>query len=756
VNLSDLLLRLLGLSDDAQVARLAAGRWSLGEGVPVPLLLVVGAVGAILALVNFLPGIPMRWTLRLGTFVLRAAMVALLLVALGGVELQARLEVNERRHWVVLLDDSASMATRDAGGKSRFEAALADLERIREAGHGKVDLRVETLSGKAPGAAPGRGPTRFEEAISRAALSRDRVDELVVLTDGRDSDGRDLTRVGENLKARGVRLAVQLYGGAVPPAFLELSAQPERTVLRLGEELVVRGSVSGKVGAAGSMLTLKENGKAIKAIPVSTSGAGRFELRHRPAKKGQFVYELALPPSEAVPEIHAVRFVVTILDEKINVLLVEGFPNFEFKLMRSTLEVDPLVNLVSVCHIPGGGVYVQGQPLHRNPEQGLIASQAELFKYDVVVLRDLPRSAFRAGGDVSETLLQNIVEFVVKRGGGLIVTGGKDVYRAGGYQNSSLASILPFDLGAEISGQDQFDGLFSAGVARGALAHPILQLLPDPVENQARLSGLRQLDGSNNVGQFRPLATPLLIRSVKVKTKGDREVEKEAPIMGVMDAGAGKVLGIAVDTLWRWQLQAEFDDPPLAQLLANAVRTLAPPPGQRAGLPSVLLRNDTPQVGQELQLATDLRDGSFEPIRNAELLVSVLRPDGTSSRMYPRDLPEEPGHYEYRVLLDLPGPYRVTARYGKLEAVRECMAGAATGEFSDLSVDRAGMERLVNAAAGRLGSSGEEGPARTLDARPVRKPAVRDLQVWNSPAVVLLFLLCLSADCFLRKRQGLA
>jgi hypothetical protein len=124
--------------------------------------------------------------------------------------------------------------------------------------------------------------------------------------------------------------------------------------------------------------------------------------------------------------------------------------------------------------------------------------------------------------------------------------------------------------------------------------------------------------------------------------------------------------------------------------------------------------------------------------------------------MYPRDLPEEPGHYEYRVPLDQPGSYRVTARYGKLESVREFVAGSAAGEFSDLSADRVGMERLANAAGGTVGSSGDPGIAGKLDARPVRKAAVRDLQVWNSPAVVLLFVLFLSADCYLRKRQGLA
>jgi hypothetical protein len=32
----------------------------------------------------------------------------------------------------------------------------------------------------------------------------------------------------------------------------------------------------------------------------------------------------------------------------------------------------------------------------------------------------------------------------------------------------------------------------------------------------------------------------------------------------------------------------------------------------------------------------------------------------------------------------------------------------------------------------------------------------RELEVWNSPAVLLLFTALVSLDCFLRKRQGLA
>src|SRR5262249_8055221 len=141
--------------------------------------------------------------------------------------------------------------------------------------------------------------------------------------------------------------------------------------------------------------------------------------------------------------------------------------------------------------------------------------------------------------------------------------------------------------------------------------------------------------------RFKPLATPLMTRSVKVKGKNDTLVEKETPILGYLAVGEGKVLGAAVDTFWRWQLQPDYADPPLAMLLANSVRFLAPPPGRKPGMPNVTLNDGAPQVGQELLLATDLKDTNYDPIQGADLLVTVTPPNGQAYRMYPRDLPEE-------------------------------------------------------------------------------------------------------------------
>jgi hypothetical protein len=748
------LLRFLGMEPGHDVHSVTGGEWNVRRPVEAGVLWTLIVVGVLLALVNFLPIIAMRLRVRIGTFLLRIGMVGVLLFVLTRVEWQARVETNEKQQWVVLLDDSGSMAVKDSEAGTRYAAARADLERIREEAGPGVQVSVQTMSGQTASDEPGQGPTPFRDAIHRAALSRVKPDRLIVLSDGRDSETRDLKSLGEDLKARGIKLSVKVYGSEQTRTDSGISAEPDRSAIRLGEELVIRGALTGKHDAD-QFVILKENRKEVGKLLVPPAAKGRFVLRHKPKTKGQHVYSVELAGVDTGLN-NAVRFTVNVVQEKINVLLLEGFPRFEFKLFKAVLEVDPLVNLVSVCHIPGGGFHVQGEPLHRNPEQGLIASQADLFKYDVVILRDVPRSSFRAGGDTTESRLQHIVQHVVKRGGGLIVCGGQDVYRAGGYGNSHLAEVLPFDLSNRIAGEDQFEGMFNAHIPKAAYDHPLLQLLPDPVENRERLNSLRQLDGSNNVGDFKPLATPMMTRIVKVKGKQDTMSEKEAPLMAYLAVGEGKVLGIAADTLWRWQLQPDFADPPLTMLLANAVRFLAPPPGRKPGVPDVSLTNATPQVGQEVLLTTDLRDPNYDPIQGADLVVTVNRPDTSSYRMYPRDLPEEPGHYAYRVALDQPGAYKVTANYGKFESTRDFVAGAAAGEYADLSADPRSMKEFAHSAGGETITASIGDWLNVVDREPAHQTATRGVEVWNSWLVLVVFLFLVSADCYLRKRQGLA
>ena len=114
------------------------------------------------------------------------------------------------------------------------------------------------------------------------------------------------------------------------------SQQPASDAKPTGEEITV---------------TLKENGKEVKTIAVGRrlpAGASRSSTSRRP--KASTPTTVELPRDDTVAQNNAVSFTVSVVEEKINVLLVEGFPRYEFKLIKGVLEVDPLVNLVSISH----------------------------------------------------------------------------------------------------------------------------------------------------------------------------------------------------------------------------------------------------------------------------------------------------------------------------------------------------------------------------------------------------------------------
>jgi hypothetical protein len=752
----DQVLRWFGLDPFTRIDGIHGFRFIPEAGIPPAVVWAVLAIGLVMAGINFLPAVKMQRRVRVASFLLRLGMVGLFLLALLRLHLQLDIRQARSQSWLTLVDDSGSMRTKDVKDGARFQAAVKDLDGVRQAAGRHVKVETAALSGKPLGAEAGeKTPTQIHSAMLRELADRPSLQRLILLTDGRDVERQDFALTGEALKSRGVALDIVLYGTAKPTQDARITAKPERSVIRLGEPLILRGALSDSSGKSACDLTLEEDGKKVKAVTIPRESYGWFEIVHRPDKAGLHRYTLSMPVEDVNPGNNAVSFYADVRDEKINVLMIEGMPRFEFKLMKVALETDPLVQLVTVCHLPGGGVYVQGGALHANAADGIIKSEPELFKYDVVILRDVPRALFRAGGDLSETSMKLLVSFVQKRGGGLMVTGGQSTYRAGGYQDSPLAAILPFDLSDSVSKEPQFAGRFTVNVVNDQYNHPLLRLLPDPAENKARWNALPQLDGCNNVGVFKPLARPLLTRDARIRTATGVTNLVEVPVLAYQDFGSGKILAASVDTFWYWQLQAEFDPPPLETLMANVVRYMAPEPGSRAGSVNVVATDPTPALGQTVVLSTLLRDKSYEPLRMADLKVLVKKPDGTSLTLYPCDLAERPGYYEYRILADQPGDWTATALLGKDKRTTKFVVRAQDDEFADLAVDRDSMKALAAAAGGTVVDD-LAAWARQVDRRPVTEPAMRDLELWNSPAILVLFLLLVSVDCYIRKRQGLA
>jgi uncharacterized membrane protein len=762
-----LLAWLLGLEDPGSVT--AIGGWLLRPGSPLhwAWIAALALVATAAAGLNLLPQ-------TLAPKRTRALLVGLRLVGfalLAAMLLQLEAEVTVSRSVpptvAVLTDTSASMHLRDAGaGASRLEAAermasgpLAEvLARARVVPY-RFGWQLAGTEGDRAAAGEGAGGgTRLMQAIEEVARREGDLRAMVVLSDGNDTAGDRGQLVAPVLAARRLPAYPVVFGGGGGTALPRLRSEGGGAYVRLGDELRLAATLSAG-GAAEQTVAVRvyESGKQAPVASRENVRLGgepsEVSFLLKPDSAGRKSYRIVAEGvrSELAGEDASLLSVdreVDVLDEKINVLYVD-IPRDERKLLGHWLARDPVVDLATLTLMPKGGWHAQGGVLHKNVGEGLPGDEAELSRYDVVILGDIPRAYFREGGDVSETKLQRLVDFVARRGGGLITLGGRSVYGAGRYQDSALARILPFAIDVQQQEQ-QIRDAFTLAPTPAGLAHPIMQLDADPQENRNAWLDLPRLDGANLVGAVRPGASLL----AAFEGEGDAIV----PMMAVHHVGKGQVLSLAFDTTWRWEMQraAESVDH-YRRFWGNALRALAPDPRVAPKRPQIVKHRSRPPLGQRLTLSTRLVDDTYRPISGADLRVTVTSPSQRITAIYPSDGRQAPGLYEYDVLLDEPGAWQVAATFGGTTVTERIVAGEDQRELDDPRPRPEEMRAFAAATGGRSFSAVDAtGLAAALDLTPqlVRRPAA--IALWNLPSTLLLVLAVICLDCWVRKRRGMA
>jgi uncharacterized membrane protein len=595
------------------------------------------------------------------------------------------------------------------------------------------------------------GMTRLVHSVQQTSLREDDLQAIILLTDGNDTAGDRGDAVAPILASRKLPVYPVVFGSpdSSRPASAKLSATP---YVRLGDELRVtatlRGDGSGEQIVTAQLmevgreqpLAVRENLR-LDAEPVEVS----FIIR--PEKPGRRTYRVVMQGIKDAlsPRLLASEQEVDVLPNRIRVLYLD-IPRDERKILGHWLARDPVVDLAVLTLLPRGGWYAQGALQHKNAGDGLPNTESDLYRYDVIILGDIPRAYFREGGDVAETKMQRLAEFVSRRGGGLVTLGGRSVYGAGQYQDSALDRILPFAIPS--AKESQIPKTFPINVTAAGLSHPLMQLEWEPQANKEAWLDMPLLDGCNFVGAAKPGASVLAVRDTE---------QGPVPVIALQNVGRGQVLGMAIDTTWRWEMMrpAEGEDY-FRRFWGNVVRTLAPDPRVEPNRPQVLRLQSGAAVGQTVTLATRLVDSTYRPVTGADVVVEVTSPSGSITHIYPRDGREAPGLYQYSIPLTEPGRWQVSVTHDGKTAIETINAGTGNQELDDPRAKPAEMQAFAEATGGKAFTS-EELPKliESLDLRPRQFAQSLSISIWNLPLtmIVLIALVCL--DTLIRKRRGM-
>jgi hypothetical protein len=570
----------------------------------------------------------------------------------------------------------------------------------------------------------------------------------VVLTDGQHNASGSPEEFSTALKASGTSVFTIGFGTEVPPAdlsLLEVNA-PESVFSK--ENFQGRLSINDSMPAGiPATVRIESQGKVLWKKDFNTDGKGE--------KTFDFLFPVAeLPPPapgqrdktlrsvniqvaasgdraslEKTRSNNARELAIHLLEKKRKVLIVDGRPRWETRYIHNHFDRDERWQATLIfddmADDAAKGALQRDFPKTRD----------DLLSYDLVILGDAAVNRFKAES------LDWLVEFVEKRGGGLIMIDGQRG-KLREWANGKTASLIPVRFGtSSIKNQASSIQLTTDGQRFDAL-----RLSDSPSANATLWPTLPKVNWHSAI---EPLPAAITLAKAQQPTLVFRQV------------GAGAVLYLGTDELWRWrfqvadlyhqrlwvQLGAWIAAPPFQidqKKLSVGTDRLRYSPGEASEI-RVRVRNDKGDIITDAQpRAYLLHDGN-------EVATLQLEADPTHVGVYRAVTPPlKAGTYEIAVA-ESPSAPRSDARLSLH------VSDTGNPEWATLTMNRPLLETMAQNSGGRF--LREEQAAtdlpnllQTLDRKQV---ITKETILWSSWWWFGAAILLLTAEWLLRKRLKL-
>lgn len=563
--------------------------WALDDAWTWPawatLLLVAGAAGWIL--VCYLRDVGSAGRVyRMALASIRMAVVALVLFMIASFVLS--LNRTGLPYVVVALDDSASMGTVDRYHDKKLVELVE--ERLKQAGldrgtrmnlakalllsddanllrsiEKRYKLKLYLLAGSArnvPGNVDELLP-ELQQAEANGETSRlgqgieEILDDLrgtppsaiLLLTDGINTEGETLADAAQQARRKGVPLFAVALGSELPTRDLELTDLLVDDVVFVNDVVNFEFKLSG-AGLEGRKVkvTLREkNGRQPLAEQMVTIGPEgqpqKVRLPYRPTEIGEFDYvvEVERLPEETQADNNRQTRRVSVRKEQIKVLLVQSYPNYEFRYLKHLLERDSTIQLKTVLQEADLEYAEQDQSALRV----FPVRRDELFAYDVLIFGDV-NPAFLSG-----SALEFISDFATEKGGGVVFISGPR-HTPLEYRDTPLAVLFPIDFNGA-AGPDPGQVVnepYQMTPTDDGLASPAMQLGDTPAETVEIWRKLPSLYWFFEAPTLKPAARVWAEHPVRLGPDGRR-----LPLIAMQYVGSGKVVFHATDETWRWRFR---------------------------------------------------------------------------------------------------------------------------------------------------------------------------------------------------------
>ncbi|NQT87587.1 hypothetical protein HQ560_12530, partial [bacterium] len=460
-------------------------------------------------------------------------------------------------------------------------------------------------------------------------------------------------------------------------------------------------------------------------------------------EKGAAEVEISIADfaDEATAENNRVKRSVRVVNEKINVLCMEGSARWEYRYLRAMLKRDPRINATFIA--------TRARPkMARNSSEYIARfpeTREEAFKYDLVILGDVDAEFFSAEA------FGRLEELVKERGGSLLMLCGSR-FAPTSYAGTPVERMLPVRFEPGEPWQDVDDNVYPVLTAEGR-SSLVMTLEMDPEENDGVWSRVAPLDRLPPLGAPRPGATVLAELS-------DSRSRDRYPLVAWQRYGTGKCMLMGTDRLWL--LRFKTGDKYHWRVWSQCIQflTLSRLMGEHK---RIRLETDraTYPVGEKALLYAHVLDDHFEPITQSGFDVTVSAIDDLGAepqRVTLRPDVENPGLYEGYFSPPRPGRYRMEANAAdrSLSNTTEFQVADIKPEMANTDMQIEQLHRIADLSGGKCLSVLQLQELSSLLNREPHTTTVRtELPLWDNGLVACLLVVLMGFEWIVRRRYDL-
>jgi uncharacterized membrane protein len=702
---------------------------------------------------------------------LRVAALAVLLICLFRPTLILKAAVPQQNFLAVLVDDSRSMAIADTAGQPRsafvqqqlsgpnakllnglsqrfvvrFFKFASSADRIQS----PADLKYDGTS------------TRLSQALDRARdeLSGLPLAGVVMVTDGADTSDAAIDESLASLKARSIPVFTVGVGQERFARDIQVTrVETPRSVLK-GTALVV-DVVLSQTGYGGQSvpLTVEDSGRIVNTQMVKLPPDGEsatVKVRFTAAEPGTrlFSFKVATQDGEQVTQNNARDALIQVNDRVEKVLYYEGEPRFEYKFIRNAvlestvlkLGEDKNLQIVALDRTAENKYYRQGVS---NPDEvigGFPKTREELFQYRALILGSVEAASF------TPEQLRMIADFVSKRGGGLLMLGGRRSFAEGGWAGTPVGEVLPVVMGA--SNPKYLAADIMVRPTRAGATFPVTQIADTEEASSKKWDEMPDLSAVNQIREVKPGATVLLT--------GTDKSRQDHVILAYQRYGRGKAIAMPVQDVWYWRMAAKVGvtDTTHAMFWRRMIRWLVD------GVPdqvNVTTTADRVEPGEPIKIAAEVLDNAYTEVNDGRVMAHITSPSGKTTDMPVDWTVTRDGDYRASIVPDETGIYavRVTAARDQKDlgaASLHVRVSAGDAEYYDAAMRATLLKRIADETGGRFFTASNVASlpeAISYSGRGVT--VVEERELWDMPALFMLLVTLVCAEWGYRRVRGLA